>query len=290
MSDEELAGVRAIADVVERGKRASEAMEEHLHLANEFGRIRQEAIDEMRSGRGMTQADIAQALNLTRARVGQLLKAGPPPMERAVLAPQPGAPLTIAIVQKADGDQGQPSITLSTRAAVAKLEELAASMNLQTKEEPIAPPGIVDLNTDNLVALIGPRMSALIAQGITSDPVIHWRRDNRDHWYIVDSKTGTEYHSDFDNGLSPASDGDRYCIAHIGRIRRPDGQGSFLYLGGAHTAGTAGAVDVFVREYASIWDQAKRALWSAVVVTKASEKGRFISAEMASPLYVHGKR
>lgn len=290
MSDEEVAAVRAIADVVERGKRAGDAMDEHLQLANEFGRIRQEAIDEMRSVRGMTQAEIAQALNLTRARVGQLLKAGPPAAERAILAPQQGAPVTIAIVKKTEIDRGQPAIALSTREAVARLQELAGSFNLETREEQVGPPGMVDLNNDNLVVLIGPRISSLIAQVVASDPVIHWRTDKRGRWYLTDSKTGTEYHSDFDDGWTPTRDGDRYCIALIGRIRRPDGQGSFLYLGGAHAPGTAGAVDVFVREIGSIWNQTKRSLWSAAVLTTVGEDGEIISAKLATPIYVHGKR
>jgi hypothetical protein len=279
-----LAGLRAIPNPLERAKRSQGLVDE---LPDAISRIRFEAMTEV--GASMTHAELGQALGLTRARVSQILKAGPPP-ERSLLAPDAGEPVTFAVVEKRDSETGQPVTASTTKAALRKLEELAATLGVETDEEQIPPPGLLDLNRNNLAVLIGPRISSLIAQVVASDPVIQWRRDSRNHWYLVDSRTGAEFHSDFDNGWTPTAEGERQCIAHIGRIRRPDSQGAFLYLGGAHAAGTAGAVDAFVRDYTSIWEQAKRALWSAVVVTKATEKGVPISAELATPIYVHGKR
>jgi hypothetical protein len=279
-----LDGLRQVTDPLERARLAQSLGDE---IPDAISRIRFNAMSELAAS--MTHADIGEAIGISRARVSQILKAGPPP-ERPLLAPDAGVPVTFAVVEKRDSETGQPVTASTTKTALRKLEELATALGVETDEEQIPPPGLLDLNRNNLAVLIGPRISSLVAQVVASDPVIQWRRDIRNHWYLIDSKTGAEFHSDFDNGWTPTAEGERQCIAHIGRIRRPDSQGAFLYLGGAHAAGTAGAVDAFVRDYTSIWDQAKRALWSAIVVTKATEKGVPISAELATPIYVHGKR
>jgi transcriptional regulator with XRE-family HTH domain len=287
-----LAEIRRIADPIERAKRYTVLIEDLGATVTEASKARKEDLDELKNVKGMSQADIAKALEVSPPRVTQMLKSRPgPPPERALLAPDAGVPLSVAVVEKQAADNGRATIAVTTGVAIGKLRELASTLSLTVDEEEelVPPPGLVDLNRNNLAVLIGPRISSLIAQVVAGDPVIQWRRDKRGHWYLVDSKTGAEFHSDFDASFAAGQE-EGQCIAQIGRIRRPDGQGSFLYLGGAHTAGTAGAVDVFVREYASIWEQAKRALWSAVVVTKATEKGVPISAELATPIYVHGKR
>lgn len=279
---------RQITDPIERARRFTELIDDLGTATNLASEDRQKALTEALEH--MTPAKIADALGLTRARVSQMLKArtGIPP-ERALLAPSAGR-VTFAVVEKRDAEGGQPVISVKSRVALTKLEELASSMGLETTEERVPPPGLLDLNQDNLVILIGPRVSSLIAQVVASDPAIQWRRDKRGHWYLVDVKTGENFHSDFDEGWTPTHGGERNCIAHIGRIRRPDGHGSFLYLGGAHSAGTAGAAEVFTREFSSIWEQAKRSNWSAVVLTKVGEDGEVLSAELATPIYVHGKR
>lgn len=295
MTDDPLAHllgeIRRLADPIDRAKHYTALIENLGSVTSLASEERYEALVEARDVKGMTQAQIAKALGLTPTRINQMLKAKPgPPPERALLAPDAAEPMTFAVVEKRDGETGQPVIASTTKTALRKLEELAATLGVTTNEERVPPPGLLDLNKNNLAVLIGPRISALIAQVVASDPVIHWKRDSRNHWYLVDSNTGAEFHSDFDNGWNTHTDGERQCIAHIGRIRRPDSQGAFLYLGGAHAAGTAGAVEVFVREFASIWEKARRSLWSAIVVTKTDEKGDVLSADLATPIYVHGKR
>lgn len=286
-----LGEIRRIADPVERARRYTEIIENLGVMTTMASEGRREALNEAIHVQGRPQTEVAKALGLTPARINQMLKPKDgPPAERVLLAPDTGVSVAVAVVEKRDRETGQPVTASSTNEAFRKLNELAAAMGVGTEEERIPPPGLIDLNRNNLAVLIGPRISSLIAQVVASDPVIQWRRDNRNHWYLVDTRTSQEYRSDFDDGWAPAKQGARQCIAHIGRIRRPDGQGSFLYLGGAHAAGTAGAVDVFVREFSSIWDQAKKSLWSAIVTTRADENGNVISANLATSLYVHGKR
>lgn len=283
LRDHLLHSLRGMADPLERAKVTQRLIEE---LPADLSKVRFDAMKQLSSS--MTHVEIGDALDITRARVSQILKAGPPP-ERALLAPDSDGPMAVAVVEKRD-ENGRATTSVTTQTAVGKLREFASTMDVIIEDaEVVPPPGIIDLNRNNLAVLIGPRISSLIAQIVASDPAIQWRRDTGGHWYLVDSKTGREFHSDFDHRFSLGQDAGQ-CIAQIGRIRRPDGQGSFLYLGGAHAPGTAGAVDVFVREYSAIWEQAKRSLWSAIVITRATEKGVPISAELATPIYIHGKR
>lgn len=256
---------------------------------DELAGIRREAIDEMLRA-GYSQADIARELGVTRSRLNKLVSSGPGP-ERALLVAKPrtGALLTVAVVEKAGAD-ARPQVLVTTQNATAKLDHLAQSMGLETrvthvKEES----GFIDLNQDNLAVLVGPKASLLVAQAITADPAIKWRKldDGSRNWMLIDTRTGAEYRSDFDV-KAPSADEPRTCYAHIGRIRRPDGQGSFLYLGGAHGPGTAGAVEVFVSSIGRIWEAAHRNLWSAVVKTTATADGlEVLNAELISEIYVH---
>jgi hypothetical protein len=239
---------------------------------------------------GVSQAEVARAAEITRQRVGQIvagIAAGP---ERALLTPEAGTTLAIAVVQKQDPDSRQPVIGSTTRKALDALKDAAQSLGISTQEEEVAPPGVIDLNRSNLVVMMGPRTSALIAQALSADPVIQWQRDARGRWYIADTKTGVEYHSGYDDGWQGGPGGERECFAHIGRVRRPDARGTFLYLGGAHSPGTAGAVSYFTREMPALWEQVRRAAaWSAVVRTVTDAGGALVSAELATPVYTHGR-
>jgi hypothetical protein len=236
----------------------------------------------------MTQTEIANSTGMTRARIGQIAKAAPP-AGQALLAPEPGA-VTICVIEKREADRGVPAVASTTLDAVAKLTDLAASYDLNAQRENIPVSGVIDLNRPNLAVLIGPRSSMLVAQAISADPVIKWRPDENDDWYITDTKTGTEYHSDFDKNQDAAQGAPRTCYAHIGRVRRPDGEGSWLCLAGEHGPGVAGAVEFFCRDTAFLWEQARRSLWSAVVQVKSPVTGDDGDVSLVTPVYVHGRR
>jgi hypothetical protein len=285
----ELKSIREIEDPRERARLAHAHIGELTLEAAETSRIRREALSDAISHQGASRVEMAEFLGVSRERIRQILTEGPAP-ERALLAPAAG-PVAVALVQKRDPDSGQPTIGTTTRKAVDALRAAARVMDLETVEEEIAPPGIIDLNRSNLAVLIGPRMSALIAQAISADPVIQWAKDKGGHWYITDARTGKEFHSDYDGGWTARPGGPgRACVAHIGRIRRPDGKGTFLYLGGAHSPGTAGAVEFFVREMPSLWEQVKRSpSWSAVVRTVTAADGSPADTRLITPVYTHGK-
>ncbi len=278
--------LRDIADPAERIRRASAMIDDLAAASGRVSAVRLEALAEMQAS-GMTQTEIAKATGMTRARISQLMKAAPP-AGQALLAPDPG-PVKICVIEKREADRGRPSITSSTMTAAGKLTDLASSYDIRADIETIPAPGYIDLNRANLAVLIGPRSSMLVAQAISADPVIKWHPDGHGDWYITDTKTGTDYHSEFDSSWS----GDRpprTCYAHIGRIRRPDGEGSWLCLAGEHAPGVAGAVDLFCRDITTLWEQTHRSLWSAVAKITVSEHGAIEDASLLTPIYVHGRR
>jgi hypothetical protein len=294
VDESEIERIRQIADPAERARLVGREQSRLSNVIDELAGIRREAIDEMLRA-GLNQSDIARELGVTRSRLNKLVTSGPGP-ERALLVPKPraGALLTVAVVEKPLGAHSRPSVLVTTQGATAKLDHLARGLGLQTEVTHVSETtGYIDLNRDNLAVLVGPRTSLLVAQAITADPVIKWRKiedDPENNWMLIDTNEGTEYRSDFDV-LEPATDEPRTCYAHVGRVRRPDGEGSFLYLGGAHGPGTAGAVEVLVRSIGEIWEAAHRNLWSAVVKTTATARGEeVLHAELITPIYVHSRR
>ena len=62
--------------------------------------------------------------------------------------------------------------------AYERLCELARTLGLDAHYEVIPPPGLVDLNRDNLVVICGPRLSPIIAQVLASDPNLGFAHDD----------------------------------------------------------------------------------------------------------------
>lgn len=279
-------GLRQITDLAERVRSASALIDDLAAESGAASAIRLEALAEMQA-QGKTHTEIATETGMSRARVSQVMKTAPPP-GGPLLAPEPG-PVTICVIEKRDADTGRATVAGTTTDAYRKLTDLAASCDLRAVTERVPVPGMIELNRPNLAVLIGPRSSALVAQAISADPVIRWQPDARGDWYFTDARTRTEYRSEFGKDWH----GDRApqtCYAHIGRVRRPDGQGSWLCLAGQHAPGVAGAADLFCRDIASLWETAHRSLWSAVVQVTADENCVPVESVLVSPVYVHGRR
>ena len=283
----EAASLRDIADPADRVRRASALIDTLAAETGEASGIRAAALAEMQAA-GLSQTEISRATGMTRARISQVMKAAPPPGQ-ALLAPDPG-PVTICVIEKREAERGRPAITSTTMAAAAKLADLAASCGLDAATETIPVSGQIDLNRPNLAVLIGPRSSFSLAQAISADPVIKWQPDGSGDWFITDTRTGTEYHSEFDRSHAPARGKPRTCYAHVGRVRRPDGEGSWLCLAGEHAPGVAGAAELFCRDTASLWEQAHRSLWSAIAQVTVGDGGETKDVALITPVYVHGRR
>jgi DNA-binding CsgD family transcriptional regulator len=74
--DPEIEAVRELEDPLKQAQQASELLTRYQAAVTQLSRVRREAIEQL-IAQGMTKAQLAEHLGMTRARVGQLLAAGP---------------------------------------------------------------------------------------------------------------------------------------------------------------------------------------------------------------------
>ncbi len=260
-----------IPDNVRNGPPADRALNadrlytEVTELSGEVARLRREAIEEMLSA-GSTKAEVARLLGKHPTRVGRIVSSSPAP-ERALLSPD-GAPVTVALGSKVSEVGGKPSDMISRDAAEAydALRTAIDGYGLVCSREVVPAPGLVDLNRPNLVVMGSPKVLPIIGQILASDPHLGFAEDDQGR-HLVDYTTGTKYHSPQDNGESAD-------YAYIGRLNRPDGQGTFLYLAGIHAAGTHGAVRWLVENLPDLYREARNKPFSLLTWATYDDKDR----------------
>ncbi|MGW3613755.1 sigma-70 family RNA polymerase sigma factor [Micromonospora sp. NPDC005163] len=264
-----------IHDPGERARTASDLIDEHQAAVNELSRLRREALDEMVS-QGMTHAQIAQVVGMTRARVGQLLSSGPRP-ERAMLGT---GPLTVAVGGKFEAGKKDPYAVVSAEmlAAYEKLSNLARGLGLKTEYEVVPPPGMVDLNRTNLVVVGSPRILPFVGQVLASDPKLGFGSDDNGV-YLVNRQSGEEFRS-------PSDSGEPVDYGYLGRLPRPDGRGTFLYLAGIHAMGTLGVAQYLEDHLDELYREVKNRRFSLLVACTYDPKKRAVKkVDALTPIY-----
>jgi hypothetical protein len=212
----------------------------------------------------MSQIAIADMLGMSKSRVSQLLSAGTRP-ERTFLGT---GTLTVAIGGKLEAGRPDPGGVVSAEAfsAYETLADLARSVGLDSRYEVIPPPGLVDLNRPNLIAMTNPRLLPFLSQVMGADLHLGYSADDGG-WFLVDKTTGTEYRSPMDRGEN--SD-----YAYLGRLPRPDGKGTFLYLAGTHAPGTLAAAHYIADNIAELHRDLKNRRFSALIACDYDPKDR----------------
>lgn len=273
---DEAASLAAIDDPMDRARTAGQRIDDHQAAIAELSHVRREALDELLSS-GHTQTAIANALGMTRARIGQLLSSGPRP-ERGFLGT---GTLTVALGGKLEAGKEKPGPVVSAEAfsAYERLVELARTLGLSTEYEVIPPPGMVTLNRTNLIVMCGPRLSPLVAQILESDANLAFDKD-AEGWHLVDRVAGKVYRSPLDKG-------ELADYAYIGRLPRPDGRGAFLYMAGIHAVGSSGAAHYLESNLAELHREVRSRRFSMVVRCEFDEDHRITASEKVSPIYRH---
>lgn len=264
-----------VEDAGQRARQAGELIDQHQSAVTELSRIRREALDELLS-QGMTQTQIGELIGMTRARVGQLLSSGPRP-ERAFLG---NGALTIAVGGKLEAGKDKPGSVVSAEAfgSYERLSALAQTLGLKTEYEVIAPPGMVTLNRTNLIVLCGPRLSPLVSQILESDSKLGFHKDGGG-WHLLDTETNETYRS-------PSDEGKNFDHAYLGRLPRPDGRGTFLYMAGIHAIGTAGAAHYVENNLADLYREVKTRRFSTLITCEFEpETRKVISSKRLTPIY-----
>lgn len=227
----------------DRVRRASQLIDQLATASSEVGRLRREAVQEMLDS-GMTKSQVARAVNLDPSRITRIVGTGTPP-ERALLSD--GGPVTVALGSKVSEVSGKPSDMIS-RDAAESYDTLRAAMEgygVNCTREVVPAPGLVDLNRPNLIVLGSPKVLPAVGQILASDPNLGFGDDGTGR-HLVDWTTGKIYRSPQDTGS--AAD-----YAYIGRLNRPDGNGTFLYAAGIHAAGTHGATRYLVEHLPDLY-------------------------------------
>ncbi|MGW0121247.1 sigma-70 region 4 domain-containing protein [Streptomyces sp. NPDC003327] len=276
----EMEKVAGVADPVDRAKAAIDLMARYQSHVNELSRVRREAIEEAQA-MGMTQAEIAKRLGVSRGRVGQLASAGPPP-ERAFFGTDL---ITVSLGGKYEAGKTPdefPSevITREDLGNFEHLRKLLAGMKLDAQYEVIPPSGMVNLNRDNHVVICGPRLSPLIAQVLEGDDNLRFAKDTA--WHLRDQVTGDVYRSPQDE------DGSAGDIGYLGRLPRLDGKGTFLYVAGVHSIGANGVVHFLENNLAELYRELRTRRFSTLISCRYDPKTlEVLESRRVTPLYRH---
>jgi len=259
----------------ERAAGAIEGINLHQEEVNELSLIRREAIDELLSD-GHKQVEIAERLGMTRARISKLLASGPKP-SRVFLGT---GHLTVAIGGKHESLKSNPSAVVSAEALSAYhvIRDLAVSYGLDAEYELVPPPGMVRLNRTNLIVMTSPRLLPLVGQVLESDPHLSFESGGQG-WFLRDKTSGEVFRS-------PSDSGGDVDYAYIGRLPRPDGKGSFLYLAGIHAMGTLGAAHYLMDHMDELYTQVKARRWSTLIECHYdADKREVKSTSRLTPVY-----
>lgn len=280
--DVALSQLKELPDPLERAKVAHALAGRVQDYGNEFQAVRNEAMNEtLRMGQ-LNSTQLASELGISKGRVSQLAKGARP--ERLFLG---SGKVIVALAEKLeDGNdkdgkkkaiQG-PVIATEDVQTYERLRDLAEEVGLEISFERIPLGGNVRLNRNNLVVICGPRLSPLIEQILESDPHLRFGKDE-DGWHLTDRNTGQVYRSPMDRGMN--SD-----IAYFGRLPRPDGKGTFLYVAGIHARGSGGVVHWLNHELANVHRELKARRFSTLISSRFDpETLEIVESEQIAPFY-----
>jgi len=152
---------------------------------------------------------------------------------------------------------------------------------LDATYEVVPPPGLVHLNRPNLIVLTNPRLLPFLSQILEADPHLRYAVDDNG-WYLIDKTTQTEYRSPMDQG--EATD-----YGYVGRLPRPDGAGTFLYLAGTHAPGTLGAAHFVADNITDLYREVKTRRFSVLISCRYDSRDRkkILATDRLTPVYRH---
>ncbi len=208
----------------------------------ELSRTRRRLVQELHA-EGLSYARIAEVAGLGRTRIHQIRHAGPGP-EGAFFG---AARITIATPLKREAANQRPVVAAEDFAVAQRLSELARHLGLEADAETIPLDGRIDLNRDGLVVICGPRLSKDVASVLATDPVLKFEKTPDGVWTLRDQRSGQTFRSGPDRRPPVPND-----IAYLGRLPRPDGQGSLIVFTGIHPQGSLGVAQFLATELSDL--------------------------------------
>ncbi|WP_320781964.1 sigma factor-like helix-turn-helix DNA-binding protein [Streptomyces sp. CRN 30] len=277
MSDE-LQRIATIDDPYRLLREVTTRLADAQQEVTELARLRRRVVQDLHA-QGLSYAQIAEKAGLSRGRIHQIRHTGPAP-EGAFLGT--GA-VIVATPLRRDDERGRTVVAVDDVSSGKRLEDLARSYGLNVTSEHVPVSGDIDLNRDGLVVVCGPRMSQGMWDTYAQDPVLRWEQAEDGPWTVVDRRTGTVHRSGQDS--DPARP---YDVGYLGRLPRPDGNGSLLAIAGIHTQGSLGVVQLLASDLNALWGQIGEQRFSTLVgVEYDPETSEPKSVELLCPLYRH---
>lgn len=272
--------LREIENPLERTKAAHSAVDQLQDEVNKVLHLRRDGIEELIEA-GMKASDVADELGVSKSRISQLRTQGARP-ERAFFG---SGTLSIAIGTKPEHGRKDTAakyvVSTESMNAFHVLADAARALGLDAVNEEVPPPGLVNLNRPNLVVLTAPRVLPFLEQVLAADAHLGFKEDSSG-WYLVDKTIGVEYRSPSDKGISQD-------YGYIGRLPRPDGNGTFLYIAGIHSEGTLGAAEWLSENVSKLYRQFKTRRFSVLLSVNYDEKTRKITTvEPLTQIYEQG--
>ncbi|MEU9701349.1 sigma-70 family RNA polymerase sigma factor [Streptomyces sp. NPDC047981] len=273
---DEVRHVAAMQDHALRVKAAVDLMGELQAAVVETSRMRKESIAWLRD-HGHSMADVAKLMGVSRARVAQLRDAGPPP-ERAFLGTQD----VQVLVPMRPGERDY--VALEDSSTGQKLLALAHQLQLEGDLGYIPTSGEIDLDHDDLIVVCGPKTSPVTAEALGNDPRLAFETLPDGRWALIERESGTVHTSPTDSPEDPTSTD----IAYLGRLPRPDGQGTFLLIAGVHAVGSLGVAHFLAENIASVYKEAGTAPFSMVITADYEPGTKAITGSRAlSDVLIH---
>ncbi|GGW14764.1 MULTISPECIES: sigma-70 family RNA polymerase sigma factor [Streptomyces] len=277
MSDE-LRRIVAIDDPYLLLREVTTRLADAQQEVTELARLRRRVVQDLHA-QGLSYAQIAAKAGLSRGRIHQIRHTGPAP-EGAFLG---RGSVTVATPLRRDDERGRTVVAVDDVSSGKRLEELARSYGLDVTSEHVPVTGAIDLDRDGLVVVCGPRMSQEMWDTYAQDPVLAWERAEDGPWIVVDRKTGLVHRSGQDSAPTRS-----YDVGYLGRLPRPDGQGTLLAIAGIHTQGSLGVVQLLTNDLNTLWGQVGDQRFSTLVgVEYDPDTSEPLSAELLCPLYRH---
>lgn len=266
--------VRRERDPRRQGRRATELLATYQQRTIELARLRREAMRRLQEDEGLSYAAVATEFGLSKGRIGQITQSAPP-AERGLFGV---GPITVAVPLRPGQGRALPVIASEDALAYERLAAYLRDLLFPVEQHRI-PVGGDWSPAGDVVAICGPKSSAVSAAALAVDPVLDYReRDGR--WGIVDRETGETYTSPLDDDARSPRD-----IAYLGRLPVPGG--SMLLIAGVHALGSVGAVDYLVGHAAELYRRVGDRPFSMVTASRHAGE-RVVRSEVLCPPRPHG--
>jgi hypothetical protein len=252
VASNEFDDVREEPDPLLQARRATELMNTYQQRGVELARLRKEAIRRAVDTRGLTYAEVARLIGLSKGRITQI-RQGAPAAERVLFGV---GPLTVAYPVRASADRPSGVVAVEDSTAAEGMTALLRSLAFTVEQFLIPPDGHWDPPA-GAVVICGPKTSTISAEALEADPWLSFHPDSEGRWAIQRKDTGAVVTSPIDGGTATAD------VAYVGRL--PFRDRSLFLIAGVHALGSAGAVQYLTDHLADLYAVVGERSFSVVV-------------------------